>query len=63
MGPDIPHFRAGGRGCQDIGNILQGDGSDGPPVWIGDVGHDPMHRQDSGGIDGNYRAISLFSSW
>ena len=32
--PDLPDFGAGGRGHQDVGDVLQGSGSGGAPVHI-----------------------------
>ena len=50
MGTAISDFQEGGRGQQNVGNILQGGGISGATVCIVDVVHDPMNRQEVGGI-------------
>ena len=46
---DIPDLGAGGRGRQDVIYFIQGGGLGIVPLWIGDAGHDPAHRQYAGG--------------
>ena len=43
-------FGVGGRGCQDIKDILQGGGPSDATVCVGDMSHEPTHPQDAGGI-------------
>ena len=33
-----------------MGDIIQGSGSGGDTVWIVDMGHEPTHWKDAGGI-------------
>ena len=35
---------------QDVGGLLKCGGSSSSPVSVRDVGHDPIHRKDDGGI-------------
>ena len=50
LGLVIPDFGEGGRGRQYVGYVLQGAVSSGAPIRIGDVGHDPVCHQYTGGI-------------
>ena len=50
MGLNILDLGAGGCRRQESGDLLQQCGSGSDPVMIGDVGHDPAHRQNYGGI-------------
>ena len=40
----------GRRGCPELGENLCGGGSGGSIVWVGDVGNDTVHQEDSGQI-------------
>ena len=47
---DISDFGAGGRGRQDIWDLLQGGSPRSATVKIEDVGHYYMHRKDAEGF-------------
>ena len=47
VGMDISDLGARGHRRQDVGDILQYGGPSGATVLIRDMGHDPMHRQES----------------
>ena len=49
MGTAILHFGSVGCKCQDVRDFLQGSGTSAATVHVRDMGHAPMHRQDSGG--------------
>ena len=47
----VDKFLVTGRGKHTgVGNIFQGGGSGGYPLWVGDVGADPLRVQALGGF-------------
>ena len=40
----------GGGGCTDVGNFLYCGGACGASIRVGDVVHDPTHREESGRV-------------
>ena len=50
MGLDVKDNRIGGRKFADVWEIFQGVHEVSPPIWLGDVGGDPLHWQDIRGV-------------
>ena len=50
MGTLIEGSGMGGRGFQDVGDLLQGSGAVSPTIWVRNMGDIPKHCEDAGRI-------------
>ena len=57
MGTDISDFGVGGRGCQDVGDILPGGRPSGATFWVRYMVLDTMNWQETGLF---YHRLDLF---